>query len=122
MRVAKRAADDLPLLPLTAWELLLGGSILLTASFLFERDQPVHWSVLNASILLYLALMAGCVTFALTFWLITRIGTIRTTYNSFLVPGMALVLARLLLGEAITLPKLAGMALVVGGLALVARG
>ena len=121
MRVAKEVSADLPLLPLTAWELLLGGLILSTASLLFERGQPVHWSTLNISILLYLAIMAGCVTFLLTFWLIQRIGTIRTTYNSFLVPGIALVLASLLLGEPITFPKLAGMALVVVGLAVVAR-
>lgn len=120
MRVAKSTAD-LPLLPLTAWELLLGGLILSTASLLFERGQPVQWTALNVSILLYLAIMAGCVTFGLTFWLIKRIGAIRTSYNSFLVPGIALVLANLLLGEPITLPKVAGMALVVGGLALVVR-
>jgi drug/metabolite transporter (DMT)-like permease len=121
MRVAKSTAD-LPLLPLTAWELLLGGIILSTASLLFERGQPVHWTTLNVSILLYLAVLAGCVTFGLTFWLIQRIGAIRTTYNSFLVPGIALVLANLILGEPITLPKLVGMALVVGGLALVVKG
>lgn len=120
MRVAKNTAD-LPLLPLTAWELLLGGIILSSASLLFERGQPVHWTALNVSILLYLAIMAGCVTFGLTFWLIQRIGAIRTSYNSFLVPGIALALAYLLLDEPITLPKLAGMALVVGGLALVVK-
>ncbi|HEY7348867.1 MAG TPA: DMT family transporter [Ktedonobacterales bacterium] len=120
MRVAKSTAD-LPLLPLTAWELLLGGLILSSASLLFERGQPVHWTALNISILLYLAIMAGCVTFALTFWLIKRIGAIRTTYNSFLMPGISLVLANLLLEEPITLPKLAGMALVVGGLTLVVK-
>jgi len=120
MRVAKSTAD-LPLLTLTAWELLIGGLILSTASLLFERGQPVHWTPTNVSILLYLAIMAGCVTFGLTFWLIQRIGSIRTTYNSFLVPGIALVLAFFLLGEPITLPKLAGMALVTVGLALVVR-
>lgn len=121
MRIAKSTAD-LPLLPLTAWELLLGGIIFSIASLLFERGRPVHWTTLNVSIVLYLAVLAGCVTFGLTFWLIQRIGAIRTTYNSFLVPGIALVLANLLLGEPITLPKLVGMALVVGGLALVVKG
>ncbi len=120
MRVAKSTAD-LPILPLTAWELLLGGLILSTVSLLFERGQPVHWSTLNVSILLYLAMMAGCVTYWLTFWLIQRIGAVRTSYNSFLVPGIALALANLLLGEPITIPKVVGMALVVGGLALIVR-
>jgi drug/metabolite transporter (DMT)-like permease len=121
MRIAKSTAD-LPLLPLTAWELLLGGLILSTASLLFERGQPVHWTVENVGILLYLAIIAACITYILTFWLIKHIGAIRTTYNSFLVPGISLMLANLLLGEPITLPKLAGMALVVGGLALVVKG
>lgn len=121
MRVARDVGNDLPVLSLTAWELLLGGLLLSSASLLFERGQPVHWTLLNVGVLLYLAVMAGCVTFGLTFWLIQRIGAIRTTYNSFLVPGIALVLANLLLGEPITLPKLAGMALVVGGLAVIAR-
>jgi drug/metabolite transporter (DMT)-like permease len=120
MRVAKSTAN-LPLLPLTAWELLLGGLMLSSASLLFERGQPIYWTTLNVSILLYLAMVAGCVSFALTFWLIKHIGASRTSYNSFLVPGIALVLANLLLGEPITLPKLAGMALVVGGLALLVR-
>lgn len=121
MRVARDVGNDLPVLPLTAWELLLGGLLLSSASLLFERGQPVHWTWLNVGVLLYLAVMAGCVTFGLTFWLIQRIGAIRTTYNSFLVPGIALVLANLLLGEPITLPKLAGMVLVVAGLAVIAR-
>lgn len=121
MRVARDVGSDLPILSLTAWELLLGGLMLSSASLLFERGQPVHWTLLNVSVLLYLAVMAGCVTFGLTFWLIQRIGAIRTTYNSFLVPGIALVLANLLLGEPITLPKLAGMVLVVAGLAVIAR-
>ncbi|HEU5368160.1 MAG TPA: EamA family transporter [Ktedonobacterales bacterium] len=120
MRVVKSTAD-LPLLPLTAWELLLGGLMLSTASLLFERGQPVLWTATNVGSLLYLAIIAACITYLLTFWLIKQIGAIRTTYNSFLVPGIALVLANLLLGEPITLPKLAGMALVVGGLALLVR-
>ncbi len=121
MRVARDVGNDLPILSLTAWELLLGGMLLSSTSLLFERGQPVHWTWLNVGVLLYLAVMAGCVTFGLTFWLIQRIGAIRTTYNSFLVPGIALVLANLLLGEPITLPKLAGMVLVVAGLAVIAR-
>ena len=95
--------------------------MLSSSSLLFERGLPVHWTVLNVSVLFYLAIMAGCVIFGLTFWLIQRIGAIRTTYNSFLVPGIALVLANLLLGEPITLPKLVGMVLVVAGLAVIAR-
>ncbi|HEY7123149.1 MAG TPA: DMT family transporter [Ktedonobacterales bacterium] len=121
MRVAKNALGALPVLQLSAWQLLLGGLIIATASVLFERGQPVDWTPLSVGILFYMILITGSLASVLTFWLIKRIGTIRTTYNSFLVPGLALFLGHLLLGEPITLPKVAGMVLVIGGLALVGR-
>ncbi len=121
MRVAKNALVALPVLQLSAWQLLLGGLMIATASALFERGQPVHWTPLSVGILLYMIIITGSLASLLTFWLIKRIGAIRTTYNSFLVPGLALFLGHLLLGEPITLPKVAGMALVICGLALVGR-
>lgn len=121
MRVAKTALDALPVLQLSAWQLLLGGLMVATASALFERGQPVHWTPLSVGILLYMITITGSLASLLTFWLIKRIGAIRTTYNSFLVPGLALFLGHMLLGEPITLPKVAGMVLVICGLALVGR-
>jgi drug/metabolite transporter (DMT)-like permease len=121
MRVAKNALGALPVLQLSAWQLLLGGLMIATASVLFERGRPVHWTLLSAGILLYMIIITGSLASLLTFWLIKAIGAIRTTYNSFLVPGLALFLGHLLLGEPITLPKVAGMILVIGGLALIGR-
>jgi probable blue pigment (indigoidine) exporter len=121
MRVAKSATAALPLLQLSAWQLLLGGLVMATASVLFEWGQPAHWTPLSVGILLYMIIITGSLASLLTFWLIKAIGAIRATYNSFLVPGLALFLGHLLLGEPITLPKVAGMVLVIGGLALVGR-
>lgn len=119
LRGAKRSAGEIPLLPMTAWQLGIGGVGLLALSALFERGMSVRLTPLNLGILAYLALGCGCLTFGLTFWLIRRIGAVRTAFTAFLEPGVTLVLAALLLGEPITLAKVGGMGLVVIGLIFV---
>ncbi|GAC1449577.1 MAG: EamA family transporter [Ktedonobacterales bacterium] len=119
LRGAKRSAGVVPLLSMTAWQLGIGGVGLLALSALFERGMAVQLTAQNLGILAYLTLGCGCLTFGLTFWLIRRIGAVRTAFTAFLEPGITLVLAAFLLGEPITLAKVAGLVLVVTGLVCV---
>jgi drug/metabolite transporter (DMT)-like permease len=53
---------------------------------------------------------------------IARLGPVRASVYSTLEPATTLLLAAIFLGEALTLPRLAGAALILGAVVLLARG
>ena len=92
------------------------------------RYKAVLYHAYGTTILIFLAVLSvnlfGAALaigrrFFLTFWLIRRIGAIRTAYGDFIIPGVTLVLSYLLLGESLTPAKIGGFALVMVGCALI---
>ena len=65
------------------------------------------------------AIFCSCISFFLTFWLILRIGAIRTAYGDFIIPGVTLILSYLFVGESLTIVKVIGLAFVILGVVLV---
>lgn len=120
MRTAKTSSPDVPVLVLTTWQLFYSGLCILLVGLLTERGYPFSptWTALGA--LLYLAIFCSCISFFLTFWLIRRIGAIRTAYADFIIPSVTLVLSALFLGESLTLAKVGGMTLVMLSILLIA--
>ncbi|WP_201369931.1 DMT family transporter [Ktedonobacter robiniae] len=121
MLLAKRYSADVPVLVMTAWQVFYSGVVILLASLIFEHGGPFAptWSTLEA--LLYLVVFCSCISFFLTFWLIRRIGAIRTAYSDFIIPGVTLLLSYWLLGEELSPAKLGGFLLVMLGCALVEK-
>lgn len=120
MRAARTNSPDVPVLVLTCWQLLYSGLFITLLGLLFERGYPFTptWTALGA--LLYLAIFCSCISFFLMFWLIRRIGAIRTAYSDLLIPAVTLVLSSFFLGESLTLAKVGGMLLVMLSILLVA--
>jgi drug/metabolite transporter (DMT)-like permease len=121
IRMAKYSGrgPEMPVVVLTTWQLFYCGAFLLAMSLVFERGyvfQPT-WTTLG--VLLYLTVFCSCITFFLTFWLIRRIGAIRTAYGDFIIPCVTLILSYFLLGESLTFAKILGLALVILGVILV---
>jgi drug/metabolite transporter (DMT)-like permease len=117
--LAKRSSPEVSTTVLTAWQVFYSGAFILAMSLIFEhgyRLQPT-WTTLTA--LLYLVVFCSCISFFLTFWLIRRIGAIRTAYADFIIPGVTLVLSYFLLGESLTPAKIGGFVLVMVGCALI---
>lgn len=119
MRLTKKANDsDIPLLTFTTWQLFYSGasmtilSLLVEHSFAFQFSWTMIWSFL------FIVLIVTCIGYFVAFWLIRRIGAIRTSYSDFLSPGVTLVLSYFFLGEGLTLAKIAGFLLVVLGCVL----
>lgn len=119
MRAAKHSTPEMPVAVLTTWQLFYSGLFLLTMSVLFERGQGLPLNLATIGVLLYLVIFCSCITFLLTFWLIRRIGAIRTAYVDFITPGVTLILSYFLLGEDLAPTKIAGLILVVLGVLLV---
>jgi drug/metabolite transporter (DMT)-like permease len=119
IRMAKHSNPEMPVMVLTTWQLFYCGIFLLAMTFVFERGYVFHPTLITFGALFYLAIFCSCISFFLMFWLIRRIGAIRTAYADFIIPGVTLLLSYFLLGESLTFTKFLGLALVILGVILV---
>ena len=119
--IVKRLEIREALLPLTAWQFVLGGLPLLLVSAAAERGAAITWSGLFVSLLLFLTLVGTSAATALWFWLVQHTDVGRLTLQLFLVPVFGLILAMVLFRETIGTLEAAGIVIVVLGISLVAR-
>jgi drug/metabolite transporter (DMT)-like permease len=97
----------------------IGALVLAAAAVLRERDLPVHWTGAAIFSALYLAVVATTVTFGLYFWVLRHAPAHRLSLISYLTPVLALSLGAVAGDEPVGLHTMAGMAMIVGGVALV---
>lgn len=119
MRLAKYSSPDVPVITFTTWQVFYSGAFIGLLGLIFEWRYPFQPGWSSLAMLLYLAIFCSCLTFFLMFWLIRRIGAIRTAYADFIIPGVTLALSYFLLGESITLAKVGGFVLVMLGCVLI---
>lgn len=93
---------------LTAYQMLFGGILLLIGSFLLEQSRITVNSV-SISIILWLAIMASIVQFAIWFFLLQKGHPGKVSAFLFLAPLFGVLSGWLLLGEQL------GVSLLVGG-------
>jgi len=115
----KRHARSPSPIAMAGWSQLLGGLALLPIAV----ASPLHgaitaWVVVNV---LLLALGGSAIAYVLYFRLIADVGPTRAMTVTFLMPAFGMLWGWLFLGETITLPMLAGTALIVSGTTAVAR-
>lgn len=113
----KAAVRDTSPLPLTIGQELFAGLLMLPLALAVPPVGALSLSVVLATVTLALVMTAGGTL--LYFDLIARLGPTQTQSVSFLVPGVALLLAVLLLGEPLTAGMLLGMGLVLASVGIV---
>ncbi len=104
-------------LPVTAWQLLLGTPPLLLLSAAVESGSAIQWSATFLVLLVFLAVVGTAFALALWYWLVQREDVGRLSLLLFLVPVVGLALASIFFGE-----RVGGMEATGIGLALVAIG
>lgn len=111
-----------PVSPLifTAWQLTAGGLLLLPVVLLAGQPIPVP-TITNLLGLVWLGLIGAAVTYALWFRGIGRLAPSVVSSLLFLSPLTAVLLGWGFLGQALTLPQIAGIALVIGSIWLSQR-
>lgn len=119
IRMARRNSPDIPVTVMTTWQLFYCALFLLAISLIFERGSSFQPIPVTFGVLFYLAVFCSCISFFLLFWLIRRIGAIRTAYSDFIIPGVTLILSYLFVGESLTLAKVIGLGFVILGVVLV---
>ncbi len=105
---------------LTAYQMLVGGLVLLVASPLLEHPMLVITGM-SVSIILWLAIMASVVQFTLWFWLLQNGDAAKTSALLFLAPFFGVLSGWIILGEPLTRGVLIGGILIAVGIILVNR-
>ena len=113
----KRGSATLDAVVLNGWAMVTGGALLLAVSALAEAWE-VTWSARAVGSIAYLALIGSAVPFVTLTILLRELPAVTVSYITLLLPFGALAFGAALYDEPVTLPAVAGAALVAGGLAV----
>ena len=113
----KRRGAELDAVVLNGWAMLGGGALLLAVSAVAEAWH-VHWSGRAVGSIAYLAMIGSAVPFVTLTVLLRELPAVTMSYITLLLPFGALAFGAALHDERITVPAVAGAALVAGGLAV----
>ena len=111
----KRMDPGPDLLPVTAWQLILGSLVLLASSRIAERGGRVIWSNEFLSLLIFLAVPGTAVATSAWYWLVQGKDVGRLAMFFFLVPVFGLALASVTYGERIGPFQAAGAMFILAG-------
>jgi probable blue pigment (indigoidine) exporter len=117
----KRMGVGEALLSITAWQLIIGGGLLLLFAEWLEPDLAVAWTPAFISLLLFLAVLGTALTTALWYWLVQQDDVGRLSLVLFLVPVLGLGLAVALFGESVGILEAIGVVMTLTGLGAVVR-
>ncbi len=117
----RRAFEGMPpILPAT-WQNIFGAVILLPfALVLAPLDRMPSWQAIGSVVAL--GVIGTAVALLLYYELLARVGATRTVMVTYLLPVMALFYGAILLDEAVSVYALLGLALVLLGITVTARG
>lgn len=107
-------------LMLAAMQMLIGGIILAVWGILAGELDRVAWTVAGIGGLLYLTIFGSCLAYGTYIWLIHETTPARLATIAYVNPAIATVLGWWALDESLQGTQLAGMAVIIAGVALVA--
>lgn len=113
----RRLVGRVDLLVVTAWQFLAGAAVLLVASTLFEAPWAVRLGGSDVLGLAFLGFIGTGAAYLVWFGLLERVPLARLGTTLYLVP-VAGVAADVLAGGRVALPELAGLAVMLAGVAL----
>ena len=83
-----------------------------------ERSNPLAYDGFTWFTIFYLALLGSVAAFAIYFWIIKRIDVTVLSYQTFIIPVLAVLIGWIFLDEIVTIRVAAGSALILAGIAL----
>jgi drug/metabolite transporter (DMT)-like permease len=110
----------IPAIMLSACQ-LVAGAVLMVLALPADGLAAPTWSPLAVGSLLMLGVVGTGLAYVLNYQLISEVGATATSTTTYLLPIVAVVLGALVVHEAVTVPMVAGMALVLIGVALAQR-
>jgi len=107
-------------LMLAAMQMLIGGIILTLWGVVTGELERVAWTVPGVGGLLYLTIFGSCIAYGSYIWLIHQTTPARLATIAYVNPAIATVLGWWVLDESLQGAQLAGMAVIIAGVALIA--
>jgi putative membrane protein PagO len=96
-----------------------GAGLLLAAlAASVERSNPLTYNSLTWFTVFYLAAFGSVSAFALYFWIIKRIDVTALSYQTFIIPLLAVLIGWIFLSETVTIRVAAGASLIIAGIVL----
>jgi drug/metabolite transporter (DMT)-like permease len=86
-----------------------------------DRSNPLHYDALTWGTIVYLAALGSVTAFSLYLWILKRIDVTVVSYQTFIIPILAVFLGWILLDESIAPRTGIGTALVLAGIAVTTR-
>lgn len=112
-----RAKQQVDLLSLTAWQMLMGAVPLVLLAIVIP-EHPTDWSATYIGILAFMSLISTAMCWWLWITLLDRVAAWEASLSILGTPVVAIVSSRLTLGEDFRLGEVAGILLIGAGLAL----
>ncbi len=112
-----RSQQQVDLLSLTAWQMVLGAVPLVLLALLIP-ERPTDWSASYIGILTFMSVISTALCWWLWIIILDRVPAWEASLSVLGTPVVALVSSRLMLGEEFKLSEMAGIFLIGGGLAL----
>jgi len=116
-----RGVNGITPVQLTGFSLILSSFLALPLAFFFEQPEPISWTAEIWASLLWLGLISTAFAFTLRYVLINRAGAGFLSNVGYTIPMVAGVIGVVLLGEAVTLPKLLALLVILVSLYITRR-
>lgn len=113
-----RRISFIPPLTISTLAITLSALLLWPFALIIEAPAPSEWSGPAWQMVLWLGIMPTAFAFSVRYYLIARAGASFTSYVGYLIPGIAVLIGAIALGEAVTSDKLAALGLILIGLIL----
>jgi drug/metabolite transporter (DMT)-like permease len=94
------------------------GLLLMAFAVPVERSNPFEFNALTWFTIVYLAALGSLSAFGLFFWIIKRIDVTVLSYQTFIIPVLAIMIGWIFLKETVTIRVAAGASLILVGIAL----
>ena len=113
-----RYLSAIPPLTISALAMSLASCLLWPIALFWESPTPNEWSLVAWQMILWLGIMPTALAFSIRYFLISRAGPTFTSYVGYLIPGIAVLIGAIWLGETITIDKIVALGLILLGLLL----
>jgi len=104
---------------MSAMQMALGGMIMLLLSQVAGEPLAMHWTLRGFAAFLWLTIMSSCVAYSAYYFLVAATTPAVVGTYGYVNPVIALLLGWAVLGEALSAPQVAGVAIVLVSVALV---
>jgi drug/metabolite transporter (DMT)-like permease len=116
--VLKWRSPDVDPMTLLVVPFFVAGALVSGVGAAVEGADPRGFTAAAWGPILYLAILGSFVAFGLYFWAIQRMDVTLLSYQTFIIPLLALIIGWVVLGEAVSKRVAMGTVLILGGITL----